>query len=105
MMPKYRIKPAVVEARQVMDTTKVHVLEGEQMARPGSWIVTHPSGLQRVVPNHLFGELYEEVKEPKPKPTFSGIPEPLPSSPTPKTPVPVGPRAPHKKSTKKVTRR
>jgi len=60
-MAKYRKRPVIVEAEQVLERTVIKTLEGDIMAEAGDWIVTGIKGEKYPVRVDIFEETYDEV--------------------------------------------
>lgn len=60
---KYRKKPVVVEATQILRKMSVETLEGTMTGNPGDWLITGIRGEQSFCKDDIFRETYEPVGE------------------------------------------
>ena len=62
---RFRHKPAVVEAAQLVNDVEFDTPTGRARGRAGDWLVTTDTGEKRVVPRETFETLYEPITSPE----------------------------------------
>ena len=60
-MAKFRKKPVVIEAEQLIERTEIKTLEGV-MVKPGDWLITGVAGERYPCRDDIFRATYEEVE-------------------------------------------
>jgi len=61
-MAKFRKKPVVIEAEQLIERTEIKTLEGTMVGNPGDWLITGVAGEQYPCKDEIFRATYEEVE-------------------------------------------
>lgn len=61
-MAKFRKKPVVIEAVQLLERTEIKTLEGVMVGNPGDWLITGVAGEQYPCRDDIFRATYEEVE-------------------------------------------
>ena len=61
-MAKFRKKPVVIEAEQLLERTEIKTLEGVMVGNPGDWLITGVAGEQYPCRDDIFRATYEEVE-------------------------------------------
>jgi hypothetical protein len=62
-MAKYRKKPVVVEAEQLVEPIDIITLEGVMHGNVGDWLITGVSGEKYPCKDDIFQKTYEPVEE------------------------------------------
>ena len=61
-MGKFRKKPVVIEAEQLIERTEIKTLEGVMVGNPGDWLITGVAGERYPCRDDIFRATYEEVE-------------------------------------------
>ena len=61
-MAKFRKKPVVIEAEQLLERTEIKTLEGVMVGNPGDWLITGVAGEQYPCREDNIRATYEEVE-------------------------------------------
>jgi len=61
-MAKFRKKPVVIEAEQLIERTEIKTLEGVMVGNPGDWLITGVAGERYPCRDEIFRATYEEVE-------------------------------------------
>jgi hypothetical protein len=61
-MAKFRKKPVVIEAEQLIERTEIKTLEGVMVGNPGDWLITGVAGERYPCRDDIFRATYEEVE-------------------------------------------
>ncbi len=61
-MAKFRKKPVVIEAEQLLERTEIKTPEGDMVGNPGDWLITGVAGEQYPCRDDIFRATYEEVE-------------------------------------------
>lgn len=61
-MAKFRKKPVVIEAEQLIERTEIKTLEGVMVGNPGDWLITGVAGERYPCRDDIFRATYEEAK-------------------------------------------
>ena len=61
-MRKFRKKPVVIEAEQLIERTEIKTLEGVMVGNPGDWLITGVAGERYPCRDDIFRATYEEVE-------------------------------------------
>jgi len=61
-MAKFRKKPVVIEAEQLIERTEIKTLEGVMVGNPGDWLITGVAGERYPCRDDIFLATYEEVE-------------------------------------------
>ena len=59
---KFRKKPVVIEAEQLIERTEIKTLEGVMVGNPGDWLITGVAGERYPCRDDIFRATYEEVE-------------------------------------------
>jgi len=62
VMAKFRKKPVVIEAEQLIERTEIKTLEGVMVGNPGDWLITGVAGERYPCRDDIFRATYEEVE-------------------------------------------
>lgn len=60
-MPKFRKKPVIIEAEQILERIEIVTLEGVMVGLPGDWLITGIDGEKYPCKNDIFLKTYEKV--------------------------------------------
>jgi len=62
-MPKFRKKPIVIEAVQLVEMVVIKTLEGEMVGEVGDWLITGIKGEKYPCKDNIFRATYEPVED------------------------------------------
>lgn len=62
-MSKYRKKPVIIEAYQLIQPMDIETLEGVMHGNPGDWLITGVNGEKYPCKDEIFRKTYEPVIE------------------------------------------
>lgn len=67
-MAKFRKKPVIIDAEQLIEDIIVPTLEGDMRGHRGDWLITGVKGEKYVCRDDIFKMTYEPLGKPKPTP-------------------------------------